>query len=201
MAQHDDGYAGEMQENGEGHGDGMPDQAILTPMAQEEIQDIEASLGRIHMVLAWLHALFVLCEPGAAEVVAIIEGRDESPDSFRIIEGQSQQPRLRFQCMYCPLTKFLRFFNDGGPMSFLIDLSKNLGKPFSNIPNLRYIQSNMKASDKQACGDHNGCLMHRLFKTVIQPGGVNNLSQEDLKSLGSKVILPDKTNIPKILVV
>jgi hypothetical protein len=38
--------------------------------------------------------------------------------------------------------------------------------------------------------------MHRLFKTVI--GGVNCLSQEDLKSLRAEVILPDKTKIRKI---
>jgi len=173
--------------------DGIAESTVVAePMAKEEIKDIEGSLGRIHMVLAWLHTLFVLYKPGADKAGAIIEGRDESPDSFRIIKGQSKQPRLRFQCMYCPLTKLLRSFNNGGPMSFLIDVSKNLGKPFglSNPLKLR------ETTDNKACGDHNGCLMHRLFKTVI--GGVHSLSQEDLKSLCSKVTLPDKTKIPKI---
>jgi hypothetical protein len=198
-------------EDDEGHGDGMPEQAILSdamseiaddvpvaePMAKEEIKVIEGSLGRIHMVLAWLHTVFVLFEPGADEAGAIIEGRDKSPTGFIFIEGQSKQPRLLFQCMFCCLTKLLRSFNDGGTMSFAIDVSKNLGKPFqfSNPVFLR-VKKNMEASDDKACGDHNGCLMHRLFKTVI--GGVHSLSQEDLKSLCSKVTLPDRTKIPKI---
>ena len=166
-------------------------------MAEEEIKDIEVSIGRIHMVLAWLHTFFVLAAPGADEAGVIPEGRDESPNSFRRIEGQSIKPRLRFQCMYCCLTKFLRSFNKGRTMCFGMDVSKKVGKPFgfSNPVSLK-ITRNMEASDKQACGDHTGCLMHRLFKTVI--GGVNCLSQEDLKSLRAEVILPDKTKIRKI---
>jgi hypothetical protein len=198
MAQHEDDYADEMEEDGGGHGDGMPEQAIVTPMAEEEIKDIEGSLGRIHMVLAWLLVLF---GPGADEAGVNPEGCDVSAKSFRRIEGQSRriegQSRLRFQCMYCCLTKFLRSFNEDGTMSFEIDVSKNLGRPFtfSNPVSLK-ITKNMEASDGQACGHHNGCLMHRLFKTVI--GGVNSLSREDLESLRSEVTLPDKTKIPKI---
>ena len=138
MAQHDDGYAVE-----------------LTPMAEKEIKDIEGSLGRIHMVLAWLHTFVVLFENGADEAGVIPAVRDESPHSFRIIEGQSYQPRLCCQCMYCPFTKFLRSFNNGGTMSFHIDVSKNLRRPFGvlNPVSLR-IKTNMEVSDSKGCGDH-----------------------------------------------
>jgi hypothetical protein len=164
---------------------------------EEEIKEIEGSLGRIHMVLAWLHVFFVLYGPGADEAGVIPEGRDESPNSFIRIEGQSIKPRLLFQCMYCPLTKFLRSVTAGGAMSFEVNVWKNLRRPFglSNPVSFKITQ-NMEVSDKLSCGDHNGCLMHRLFKTVI--GGVNCLSQEDLESLCSEVILPDKTKIRKI---
>ena len=196
------------------------DAVELTPMAEEEwrereIKDIEGSLGRIHDVLAWLHTFVVLLkngagvipvvrdesplfENGADEAGVIPEGRDESPNGFIVIEGQSKQDRLRFQCMYCPLTKLLRSFNNGGTMSFDIDVSKNLGTPFtfSNPVLLRVLSKTMEASDNKACGDHTGCLMHRLFKTVI--GGVNSLFKEDLKSLCSEVTFPDKTKMPKI---
>jgi hypothetical protein len=99
------------------------------------------------MVLAWLHTFFVLFEPGADKAGAIIEGRDESPTGFIFIEGQSKQPRLLFQCMFCCSTKLLRSFNNGGTMSFDIDVSKNLGKPFqfSNPVFLR-VKKNMEAS-------------------------------------------------------
>ena len=72
MEQHDDGCAVEMQEDGGGHGFG-------TPMAKEEIKDIEGSLGRIHMVLACGSTLVLCCMDQAG---VIPEGRDESPNTI-----------------------------------------------------------------------------------------------------------------------
>ena len=139
------------------------DAVELTPMAEEEwrereIKDIEGSLGRIHDVLAWLRTFLVSYKPGPDEAGTKTEGRDESPNGFIFIEGQSSKSKrgsLRFQCMYCPLTKLLRSFNNGGTMSFDIDVSKNLGKPFafSNPVCMWYITLTMTASEKQACGD------------------------------------------------
>jgi hypothetical protein len=60
---------------------------FIGQMAEEEMKDIEVSIGRIHMVLAWLHTFFVLAAPGADEAGVIPEGRDESPNSFRRIDN------------------------------------------------------------------------------------------------------------------
>ncbi len=115
-------------------------------------------------------------DEGVVDAGVKTEGRDESPNCFKLfrqIEGRPKQRSSPFQCMYCPLNKFPSICEDG-TTSFVINVSKNVGKPFafSNPVSLSFNSKTMEASDEKACGDHNGCLMHRLFKTVI--GGVNS---------------------------
>jgi hypothetical protein len=95
MEQNDDGCAVEMQEDGGGHGFG-------TPMAEEQIKDIEVSLGRIHML--WLHTLLVLYGPGADEAGVIPEGGDESPNTIdgpaRMMPTRSRRSVFTWQTFF-----------------------------------------------------------------------------------------------------